>query len=225
MRLLRGVRSRLDHFWRLYVLRDQFYRTVTKWFADDGDATLRLDYPLDASSVVFDVGGYRGDFADAIFKRFGCRVFIFEPVPEYHAHCLKRFSGNPAITCLNYGLAASTGSFLMKISEDASSFTRDIEAGRTLRASVRGAIEAVDALGVETIDLIKINIEGGEFELLPAMIDSGLVRRTKYIQIQFHNFVAGAVKARNDIRSKLGATHREMWCYPFVWESWERMNS
>ena len=222
MRLLRGVRSRLEHFWRLYVLRDQFYRTVTKWFADDGDATLRLDYPLDASSVVFDVGGYRGDFADAIFKRFGCRVFIFEPVSDFYQRCLERFRGNDAIKCLNYGLARTTGFFQIHLAEDGSSFELDSGSGLAETAQSRSITEVVDELGVGVIDLIKINIEGGEFDLLPAMIDSGLVKRTRHIQVQFHNFIDGAQAARDSIRRSLALTHREKWCYPFVWESWER---
>ena len=35
-------------------------KQVERWFADDGDNTLRLNYPLDENSVVFDVGAYKG---------------------------------------------------------------------------------------------------------------------------------------------------------------------
>ena len=31
---------------------------VDRWFGDNGDHTLRLDYPLNEDSVVLDLGGY-----------------------------------------------------------------------------------------------------------------------------------------------------------------------
>jgi FkbM family methyltransferase len=223
MRLIRSLQGRAANFWRLHIRRDPFFRAVAQWFADNGDGTLRLDYPLNASSVVFDVGGYHGDFADAMFRKFGCRVFVFEPVPEFNAHCVKRFAGNPAITCLNYGLAARSGWLPIQVSEDASSFKRELDAAPAQRAEVRSLATVVAALGVDTIDLMKVNIEGGEFDLLPALVETGLVKRTRYIQVQFHTFIDGAEAARDAVRSSLALTHREQWCYPFVWESWARI--
>jgi FkbM family methyltransferase len=223
MRIVRGLQGRAANFYKLYVRRDPFFRAVTKWFADNGDGTLRLDYPLDDSSVVFDVGGYHGDFADAIYRKFRCRVFVFEPVPEFHQHCVQRFHGNPSIACLNYGLAANSGWLPIQLSEDGSSFKRETTGAPAQSAQVRSIVEVVAELGLKGIDLIKINIEGGEFDLLPALIESGLVRQTGFIQVQFHDFIAGATAARESIRKSLGRTHREMWCYPFVWESWERI--
>ena len=76
-------------------------------------------------------------------------------------------------------------------------------------------------LDLEQIDLIKINIEGGEYELLPAILKSGFIDRIKYIQVQFHNFITGADNKREQIRHELEKTHSEMWNYDFVWESWE----
>lgn len=34
--------------------------TVRKWHADNGDSKLRLEYPLDSESTVFDLGGDEG---------------------------------------------------------------------------------------------------------------------------------------------------------------------
>ena len=83
------------------------------------------------------------------------------------------------------------------------------------QAEVRSISEVVSELHIERIDLIKINIEGGEYDLLPAIIDSGLIKRIKYIQVQFHNFDIGAADARFRIR-RSRKTPR-MWNYEFVW--------
>ena len=41
------------------ILKDSFYIEVRRWFKDQGDSKLRLNYPkLNKDSIVFDVGGY-----------------------------------------------------------------------------------------------------------------------------------------------------------------------
>ncbi len=39
---------------------------IGKWRKANGDGTLRLNYPLTPDSVVFDLGGYVGDWAQQI---------------------------------------------------------------------------------------------------------------------------------------------------------------
>jgi hypothetical protein len=67
---------------------------------------------------------------------------------------------------------------------------------------------------------LKINIEGGEFDLLDHLIESGMIMCVRRLQVQFHDFVAGASTRRSEIRQRLKASHRETWCYDFVWEEW-----
>ena len=88
------------------------------------------------------------------------------------------------------------------------------------QAEVRSISEVVSELHIERIDLIKINIEGGEYDLLPAIIDSGLIKRIKYIQVQFHNFDIGAADARFRIR-RSRKTHRGCGIMNSYGESWE----
>jgi len=76
--------------------------------------------------------------------------------------------------------------------------------------------------GFSEIDLISINAEGGEYDMLRRMIDTGLVARCKNIQVQFHNFHPDAEHLRNELRAGLAKTHSESFCYKWVWESWAR---
>ncbi len=217
MTILKKITNRVHNIIDVYLLR----KPLARWYQERGDETARLDYPLNQTSIVFDVGGYVGDYADEIYKKFGCRIYIFEPVPLFYDRCVKRFSGNSSIACFNYGLAARSGRLEINVHDESSSFKKEVDGSVKQQAELRSITEAVADLGIEKIDLIKINIEGGEFDLLPAIIDSGLVKRIKYIQVQFHNFDANAADARSRIRSLLEKTHREMWNYEFVWESWE----
>ena len=215
------IASKANHLYKLYVLRDPFLQNVRRWFADQGDQTLRLNYRLDKSSVVFDVGGYLGDYADEVYKKFGCFIYLFEPVPEFYNQCVKRFTGNSSVRCWNYGLSSISGKFEICLNNNESSFKWKEEGGVSQLAELRSIVEAINELGVEKIDLIKINIEGGEFDLLSTIIDCGLINRIKYVQVQFHNFVEDAAENRLRLRKLLEKTHFEMWSYEFVWESWE----
>ena len=222
MNTLSKIQSRLVLLYHQYIRRDPFLLEAAHWFKDKGDETLRLDYPLTHNSLVFDLGGYHGDFAAAVYERYGCKVYIFEPVPEFHQKCVTRFQGNHQIVCLNFGLSSADGWLDIGLAENASSFASPHAKGAVQRVQVRSVIECIRELGVDHIDLMKINIEGGEFDVVPAIIESGDIRKVQYLQVQFHNFVDHAAKRRVAIRTQLANTHMEMWNYEFIWESWKR---
>ena len=47
-------------------------------------------------------------------------------------------------------------------------------------------VEFVDSEKITEIDLLKINIEGGEYDVIPRLLDTKMINKIKYIQIQFH---------------------------------------
>jgi len=74
-----AIRFRL--IYKLYILRDELALELKRWFKNRGDETLRLDYPeLNENSVVFDLGGYKGDFAQAINEKYGCTVYLLNHI-------------------------------------------------------------------------------------------------------------------------------------------------
>jgi len=69
------------------------------------------------------------------------------------------------------------------------------------------------------IDLMKVNIEGGEYELLEFLVESSLICQIRDLQIQFHDFVPDAERRMHSIQRSLERTHRQTWSYQFVWEN------
>jgi FkbM family methyltransferase len=207
----------------LLLMGDPFAHAVRRWFRDDGEKLLRLNYPLTDQSVVFDVGGYKGEWASSVNEKFKCRVYVFEPMPRFAKSLKSQFSDNRMIEVFDYGLGAVDGVFELTDAADRSSAFRKSRSANTVTVKCRGLdARLLDSLGVSKIDLIKINIEGAEYALLMHIIDSGLINRINYLQIQFHDFVPDAENMRSKIRDALSRTHRENWCYEFVWESWQR---
>lgn len=70
------------------------YMRCVPWFNANGDETLRLDYPLDENSLVLDVGGYKGEFASAMTRKYNCFIHTFEPIPDFYRIIKEKFASN-----------------------------------------------------------------------------------------------------------------------------------
>lgn len=194
-------------------------KRTSSWFRDLGDKTLRLDYDLNEQSLVFDVGGYEGQWSSDIYAMYNCHIHIFEPVEIFATNIEKRFSRNQKITVHKFGLSAKTQPIEMGFQRDSSSiFNAD---KNPVSATLVCAADFISQNHIETIDLMKINIEGGEYDLLDHLIASGLVARIKNIQVQFHDFVPDAETRMVNIQKELNQTHFLTYQYPFVWENWQ----
>lgn len=193
------------------------------WFRDQGDKSLRLNYDLDRHSMVFDLGGYEGQWTSDIVSKYGCSVHVFEPVAEFADRIVQRFHPNPKITVHKYGLASENNTARLTMDDDASSAFTAGEHSTEIRL-----VKAADFFSqhhITTVDLMKINIEGGEYDLLEHLIESGLIANIKNIQVQFHDLVPNAPQRMRKIQSELEKTHLLTYQYPFVWENWERKRS
>jgi FkbM family methyltransferase len=191
---------------------------LAKWFNDNGDNTLRLDYDLNDNSIVFDLGGYHGRWAKNIIDKYNCNIYIFEPFINYFNLIKDKFNSNDKVKIYNFGLSNKTSEELLYISEDGSSiFQRNNNATKINLVDINNFLQEEK---ITQIDLIKINIEGSEYDVLEQLIQSDYIKNIKNIQVQFHKFVENSENQRNKIRKKLSETHYETYCYEFVWENW-----
>lgn len=193
---------------------------VIYWFADKGDETLRLDYDLDENSIVFDIGGYKGEFARDIFCKYQSNIYVFEPLKEFYDICIKRFVKNKKVHSFNFGLAGQSFDTEINISDNASSIF-NVEGEKT-KIHLKSITDFIKENRIETVDLIKINIEGGEYDLLDSLIEHKLIHKFKNIQVQFHDFVIENPRERMEkIQKELSKTHELTYQYDFVWENWK----
>jgi FkbM family methyltransferase len=217
-----AIKNRISHFYKLHIIKDEFTVAVTKWFRDRGDQTLRLDYPLSPQSIVFDLGGYKGDFAYEMNKKYGCFVYVFEPVRDFYEECARRFKGNDKVSVLNYGLSDETTTAYISDEDNGSSVIKN-NTENCEQITLKQFQEEFQRLKLDAIDLLKVNIEGSEFLIIPYLIQSGVIKKIKHLQVQFHTFYPNAESLRRDIRQELAHTHTEKWNYFFVWESWTQL--
>jgi len=196
---------------------------VDQWSADRGDETLRLNYDLNEHSMVFDLGGYEGQWASDIFSRYCSTIHIFEPVADFAKRTEQRFRRNQKIFVHDFGLGKANGSADILVNGADSSLYKkgnELVPGRFVEA-----IEFMHKNNIEKINLMKINIEGGEYDLLEHLIETDFVNNIGNIQVQFHDFVPKAQHRMAMIQKDLQKTHNLTYQYLFVWENWRRKES
>jgi FkbM family methyltransferase len=214
-----------DVFIRLFKrLRKRYYPSdydicMSNWLADKGDQTLRMNYDLNEDSVVIDLGGYEGQWSSDIFSRYCSNIHILEPVPQFYHNIKERFLPNDKIVIHNCGLSNSDSIIKIALADDGSSaFRKDRE---LIEVKLKEAVSFFANIGVNKIDLIKINIEGGEYELLEHLINANFTGNIINFQIQFHSFVPSAELRMRAIQEQLSTTHKLTYQYPFIWENWK----
>lgn len=201
-------------------------KKVNEWFSIDGDYTLRLLYSdLNEDSLVFDLGGYKGQWSSDIYAIYNCNIYIFEPVKDFFYHIENRFNKNNKITAYNFGLSNSNRKVKINLDNNESSIYNKSNSSKNEVIELKDFIEFFDSKKTNFIDLIKINIEGGEYELLEYILNKNYISNIKNLQIQFHSFIPESNTRMKNIQEKLKLTHKLTYQYKFVWENWVLKNN
>lgn len=194
-------------------------KRVRPWLRVKGDQSLRLNYELDSSSLVFDIGGYKGEFAASIFCKYNCHILVFEPVKDYFSVIKKKFSHNDKVIAYNFGLGGKDEEIQIALKEESSSIFLEGERKETIE--MRSITNFLNSNDIKIIDLMKINIEGGEYELLKNLLCGDFIRNIRNIQVQFHDFlVENPTEKMHSLQEQLSFTHELTYQYEFVWENW-----
>ena len=141
-------------------------------------------------SMVLDLGANVGDFAGQMIARFGCQVLAVEPeqtnfdsIPNHPK--LRKFRGAVGGTCGHFGVQISrdpTGHRLGALaSANAGVATEQVVA-------VHDFSSLVALAGVRQIDVMKIDVEGCEWDWLDTITDPQLLAISQ-LTIEFHDFL------------------------------------
>ena len=193
---------------------------LQEWRLSGGDSIHRVNYDLSKDSLVFDIGGFKGEWSHTISKKYNCDIYIFEPVKTFFDQIKNKFKDNKKIKVYNLGLYSETKEEFISVAGDSSSHVNQ-KSGNSEKIQLQNVVEFLKEKNVSYVDLAKINIEGAEYDLINKLIDNNVITVFNNLQVQFHNFIPDATSKLLDIRSKLEKTHELTYCYDFVWENWK----
>lgn len=190
-------RIAIGHFANVYDL--QFFEPDgLEWllmYETERDYNVK-ELELSENSTVIDIGAHVGIVSMALAKLYGCKVVAYEPNPNNYrrlAENIKRNELDNLITAYNLAVTVDGRDVIVGKPQDGNSGSSHIyaEHGEHVK-SVR--FEDVIAQ-FETIDLLKIDCEGAEYEFLPGADLS----KVKAVRGEFHNSESGKARPLIDM--------------------------
>ena len=81
-----------------------------------------MNYDLNENSVVLDLGGFHGEWANKIWHKYNCFIYVFEPIPNLYEYINERFKDNEKIKVFNFGISDVDKTIGITLNNDGSSF-------------------------------------------------------------------------------------------------------
>ena len=82
--------------------------------------------------------------------------------------------------------------------------------------------DAFAEAGIERADLLKLNVDGTEYQQLEHLAKASWLPHIRYLQIQFHDVAPDSAARMRARHERLAQTHAVTWRYELVWESGRR---
>ena len=183
-----------------------------------GGNQLLLDINIDSNQLVLDIGGYRGEWTSQIFLKYGCKSIIYEPSQSFAEICINKFKLNPSIQVVSAGVGGENRKAQFSKAEDGTSEHLEKKTD-FFEAEIIDIATVIKNLPAQ-VGCVKINIEGGEYELLERLITTGNISSVNNLLIQFHQQPEGYEGRYHSIIENLRKTHSCVWSFHMVWEYW-----
>jgi FkbM family methyltransferase len=206
------------------MLEQQLYRRSMFDFmrATSDQPDILHAFPIGPGCVVIDVGAYVGEWTAAISDRYTPTIFAFEPTSEGTGELDRVAAVRPNVHVLRYGLGRRDEVVSFALAGPGSSAFEAAGAYGVSEERLRDVVGVFDELGLDHVDLMKVNIEGGEFDLFERLIEADRLRAIDLLLIQFHEWHPDAYRRRRRIRGHLAESHEEIWDFPWIFECWRR---
>jgi FkbM family methyltransferase len=162
---------------------------------------------IDIHSIVYSFGiGENASFDTALIDRFNLTIHAFDPTPK-SIEWVKRQGFTERFVMHDYGIAAFDGvvSFNPPENPDHVSYTlldRPSTKAEAISVPVKRLSSIMKELGHDQIDILKMDIEGAEYDVINDIIKSGI--RPRQILVEFHHRFPGVgIKRSKDAIDKI----------------------
>ncbi len=151
---------------------------------------------LNEKSTVLDIGANIGDITNIIFEKYKCNIHAYEPNIACYNFMKKRFINNSKIKLHNYAVSNFSGydflyfHFKSKGIND-TRYTQgatlrkekdNIDVNKKVKVKIIDIKEIIDSFN--NIDLIKIDVEGSEYKIVPEILNNR--NRIKTVICEMH---------------------------------------
>lgn len=158
----------------------------------------RFIYSLGPSDIVLDCGANVGRFTD-LFSWRGAVVHAFEPNPAAYTILKKRFLKNENVYCYNAAVGKTAGRLPLYLHSNYAQDPVKWSTGSSLQSD-KSNVDVSTSVEVEVIDLsdfinsidqrvrlVKMDIEGEEVNILPALFESRALEKIDMLFVEVHD--------------------------------------
>jgi len=177
----------------------------------------KLSWPLNAESVVVEVGAHKGVFAEQASRQWGCRIIALEPIREFYDEARKRLDGYAVVRVIPIALGATSRRDKFGVHGE---MTGLFSGGEQEHVDVCSVPDFLKRYELPLADLLSINCEGSEYEILECILENDLASRFRAIQVQPHTVVPDYEARWAAIQDGLSKTHECVFMEKFCWEGW-----
>jgi FkbM family methyltransferase len=126
----------------------------------------------------------------------GAYIYAIEPMKKNYEHIVKKYGDDDRLTILHKAIWIENGKKDMNMGR--SHFAHSFYQKGNL---IQGAVEEVETMDFaeflqqfEEVDLLRLNIEGAEYEVLKHCFARGVLDRVKELNVEFHASKIPALK-------------------------------
>lgn len=155
---------------------------------------------LNEKSIVYSFGiGEDISFDNEVIERHQCKVYGFDPTPR-SIDWIKNQDISNLFHFQDYGIAEKTGViefFLPKNEEHVSgsmALPKHLNPSDYIEVQMKSLKDIIIELKHDKIDVLKMDIEGGEYEVINSILDSGVIIDQLLIEFHEHFFDDGKDK-------------------------------
>jgi FkbM family methyltransferase len=144
---------------------------------------------LDENSVVYSFGlGEDATFDIGVCEKYGCEIHLFDPTPRSKIFYEDTLKPNPKLIYHEFGLWDKDGKVNFYEPKNKTHVSHSIgnlqETNEFFTGEVKKLESVMDMLGHKQISLLKLDIEGAEYEVIPDIAVSMI--RPLIICMEFH---------------------------------------
>jgi FkbM family methyltransferase len=188
------VIENLRKFKRVINGRDFFFKKTLrvcdkKIGSKYGGWWIATDDLSDKFLTVFSFGlGEDISFDIKMLKKYNCKVYGFDPTPKSIKY-IESKNLNDNFMLYKYALSDKNGTLIFNLPENkkhVSGSLENIPSGSQVEVTCKNLKTICKEIGVNEIDILKMDIEGSEYKVIEKMMDQKIF--PKQILIEYHHF-------------------------------------
>jgi len=180
-------RSKDDFDWGLFEKNDLLSKCIKKEF--EGEGNYEKFFSVEENDIVFDIGASVGPFTKSILSKNPKLILCLEPHPKLFETLRNNFLSSDNVKCINKGISLENGEVIFEnLFDDTKGYDY---VGDDLWKKKEKAIgvtfeNLIKENNIEKIDFLKIDCEGGEYDVFTLNNFYWIKNNIKKIVGEFH---------------------------------------